>query len=379
VSAAEDFVPLVDLAWQHREIADEVRAGFDEVIAGNAFILGPAVARFERCMADAVGAAHCIGVGSGTDALELALRALDVGPGDEVVVPAHTFVATALAVLRAGATPIVVDVDAGSLQMDPARAEAALSPRTRVLMPVHMFGQMVPLEPFEALAREHGLALVEDAAQAHGARSGGRCAGSVGVAAGLSFYPGKNLGAYGDAGAVLTSDDEVAERLRRLRNWGSDTRYHHPERGFNSRLDTLQAVVLQAKLARLERWNERRRQAALRYDEALAPLVAAGRLRIPARPGGPKAHVFHLYPVLVADGRRDAVLEGLQARGIGAGVHYPTPLHLHGALASLGHAAGDFPVAERACRELLSLPMHPGLEPAQQERVARALTALLGA
>ena len=359
-------IPLVDLKAQHEEVADEVAEGLARVMGATAFILGPDVALFEAEFARFCGVSHCIGVGNGTDALELAVRALGLGPGDEVLVPANTFIATALGVMRAGAKPVLVDCDEFFL-MDPEKTEAAVTPETRALLPVHLFGQTADMDAFAAIAAARGLHLLEDAAQAQGARRHGKAAGSFGIAAATSFYPGKNLGAYGDAGAILTSSSEMAGRLRRLRNWGSETKYHHPELGFNSRLDTLQAVVLAAKLRRLEAWNEARRRAADRYGELLAGVPGVELPR--TLPGN--EHIWHLYVVRVP--RRDEVLARLQAEGIGAGIHYPTPLHLHGALKELGYGPGDFPMAEKAAGEILSLPLHPHLTADQQERVADAL------
>ena len=352
-------------------IADDVARGFARVIERTAFILGDEVAEFEAAFARFSGVAHCVGVASGTDALELALRAAGVGPGDEVILPANTFVATALAVTRAGATPALVDCDPVHLLIDPAAVEARLGPRTRALLPVHLYGQMAPLEQLQAIARRAGLVLVEDAAQAHGATRHGIGAGGFGFAAGTSFYPGKNLGAYGDAGAVLTASAEVAGTVRALRNYGSEIKYRHPERGFNSRLDTLQAVVLLAKLPHLAVWNGARREGAQRYDELLADLPRVTR---PATLPG-NEHVWHLYVVRVPE--RDRVLERLAVAGISAGIHYPTPIHLLGAFAHLGHRQGDFPVAECAADEVLSLPLFPGITAAQQERVVDELRRAL--
>jgi dTDP-4-amino-4,6-dideoxygalactose transaminase len=363
-------IPLVDLALQHREIATEVERGFAEVCARSAFVLGAEVARFEEEFARFSGVAHCVGVANGTDALELVLRAIDVGPGDEVVVPANTFAATALAVMRAGATPVLVDCDPVHHLIDVEAVRARLGPRVRAVIPVHLYGQMAAMEELGAVAGAAGVHVVEDAAQAHGATRVRTGPGGFGVAAATSFYPGKNLGAYGDGGAVLTSD-AVATRIRALRNYGSDVKYRHPERGFNSRLDTLQAVVLRAKLARLAAWNDARRTAAYRYDELLGGIPG---VTLPATLAG-NTHVWHLYVVRVPE--RDRVLARLAAAGIDAGVHYPVPLHLHGAFAGLGHRAGDFPVAEAAAAAVLSLPIFPGITPAQQERVAAALRAAL--
>jgi dTDP-4-amino-4,6-dideoxygalactose transaminase len=365
-------IPLVDLAAAHADVAAEVAAGWERVVARSAYILGAEVAEFEAAFADFCGVGHCIGVASGTDALELALRALGIGAGDEVIVPANTFVATALAVTRAGATPVLADVDPDTLLVDPEAVEAAVSSRTRAVMPVHLFGQVAPMEALGRVAAAAGADIVEDAAQAHGATRHGAGAGSFGVAAGTSFYPGKNLGAYGDGGAVLTSSDELAGRLRALRNYGSDRKYHHPAVGFNSRLDTLQAVVLSAKLARLAAGNAARRAAAARYDELLGDLEEV--TRPVTLPGN--EHVFHLYVIRVP--RRDEVLAHLGEAGIGAGVHYPVPVHLQGAMTPLGYRRGAFPVAERAADEILSLPLFPEITPAQQERVVDELRKALG-
>jgi dTDP-4-amino-4,6-dideoxygalactose transaminase len=356
-------IPLVDLAAQHREIAAEVDEGFARVTARTAFILGDEVGDFEREFAEFVGVRHCVGVANGTDALELVLRAAGIGAGDEVVVPANTFVATALAVVRAGATPVFVDCDPLHHLIDVAALP--LGARTKAILAVHLYGQMAPMEALAAAAP--GVMLLEDAAQSHGATRFGRQAGTVGFAAGTSFYPGKNLGAYGDGGAVLTESDEVAEKVRALRNYGSTTKYHHPVLGMNSRLDALQAVVLRAKLTRLAVWNGARRAAARRYDDLLAGLSGVGLPR--TAPGN--EHVWHLYTVRVP--RRDQVLSRLLAAGIGAGVHYPIPLPLQGAFAYLRHAPGDFPVSERAAAEVLSLPLFPHITPEQQARVAGEL------
>jgi len=364
-------IPLVDLSAAHAEIADAVSAGLARVIASNAFVLGPDVAAFEEEFARFTETRFGVGVSNGTDALELALRALGVGAGDEVLLPANTFFATAVAVVRAGATPALVDCDPEHLLMDPAETEGRVGARTRALLPVHLYGQMAPMEPLLELASRHGLFVVEDFAQAQGARQHGAPAGSLGAAGATSFYPGKNLGAYGDAGALVTDDAELAAALRALRNYGGVHKNEHAEVGFNCRLDTLQATVLRTKLARLDDWNGRRRRAAARYDELLAPL--AGIAPIPTRIGN--EHVHHLYVVRVLAGeeRRDRVLAHLGAEGIGAAVHYPAPVHATRAFRGLGHSPGDFPVAEQASREVLSLPLHPHLSAEQQARVVACL------
>jgi dTDP-4-amino-4,6-dideoxygalactose transaminase len=357
-------IPLVDLGAQHRQIADEVARGFEAVFSNTSFILGAQVEAFEKAFAQFVGAKHCIGVANGTDALELAVRAAGIGPGDEVVLPTNTFIATALAVARAGATPVLVDADPVHHLIDVEQAATKITKRTRALMPVHLYGQVAPMEAIQSLAKLHDLVVIEDAAQAQGATRGGVSAGSFGLAAGTSFYPGKNLGAYGDAGAVTTNSDQIAEKVRALRNYGSQIKYHHPETGFNSRLDTLQAVVLAAKLPRLADWNRARREAARRYRELLGGLSG---VVLPEAAAG-NEHVFHVYVVRVP--RRDDVLKKLNAEGIGAGIHYPVPIHLQGAFKQLGHQRGAFPVAEKASDEILSLPMFAEITAEQQERVA---------
>jgi dTDP-4-amino-4,6-dideoxygalactose transaminase len=363
MSKDPENIPLVDLAAAHRAIADEVQRGFARVFEGTAFILGEDVAAFEREFAAFVGAGHCVGVASGTDALELALRAIGVGVGDEVIVPANSFIASAHAVVRTGASPVLVDVDPVHHLIDPAAALARVGPRTKAILPVHLYGQLAPMEALAAA----GVPIVEDAAQSHGATRHGRGMGTFGVVAGTSFYPGKNLGAYGDAGAVVTNSPEIARTVGALRNHGSDRKYHHPETGFNSRLDTLQAVVLRAKLARLADGNVARRRAAAHYDALLADLPAITR---PATLAG-NEHVWHLYVIRVPE--RDRVVAHLNANGIGAGIHYPVPIHRQGAFAHLGHRPGAFPVTEQAAEQILSLPLFPEITPSQQERIVAKL------
>ena len=365
-------IPLVDLKAQHDQVWDEVEPAWNEVLGRTAFILGPAVEDFERAFAEFSGVAHCIGVGNGTDALELALRASGIGPTDEVIVPANTFIATALAVVRSGARPVLVDIDPATQLLDVDLVAEAVTPRTKAIMPVHLFGQMVAMKPLLELARAHDVIVVEDAAQAQGAKQNGIGAGALGSIAGTSFYPGKNLGAYGDAGGVLTDDDDLARRVRALRNYGSEVKYHHPEIGFNSRLDTLQAVVLAAKLRRLASWNEQRRAAACNYDVLLADVDGVVR---PTTAAG-NEHVWHLYVVRVRE--RDRVLAALHEAGIGAGVHYPVPIHLQGSFRDLKKAEGSYPHTERAAREILSLPMFAEITAEQQELVSESLRKALG-
>ena len=364
-------IPLVDLRAAHAQVAAEIQAGFDEVMASAAFVKGEVAAAFEREYAAFTGVAHCVGVANGTDALELALRAAEVPVGAEVIMPANTFVATAEAVVRAGARPAFADVDPDYLLLDPGGLQAAMNQQTRAVIPVHLFGQMAPMAAIADVTAQRGTVIIEDAAQAHGATQRG-LAGSLGVLAGVSFYPGKNLGAYGDAGAVLTESAEHARRIRLLGDHGSERRYEHLTIGFNSRLDALQAVVLRAKLRGLAAGNQARRQAASRYAELLADLPEVILPRI--APGN--EHVWHLYAIRVP--RRDDVLRCLHDQGIGAGIHYPVPVHLQPAFRHLGYRPGDFPVAEAAARQLLSLPLYPQITQEQQVRVADAVRRALG-
>jgi dTDP-4-amino-4,6-dideoxygalactose transaminase len=360
-------IPLVDLQAAHAEVADEVAVGFKRVLADTAFIGGEEVAGFEREYAAFTGVAHCVGVANGTDALELALRAVGVGPGDEAILPANTFIATAEAVARAGARVVLVDCDPATYLIDPAAALAAVTPRTKAILPVHLYGQHAPVEALRAA----GVPLVEDAAQSQGALRHDEPAGRGSIAA-TSFYPGKNLGAYGDAGAVVTDDESLATTVRTIASHGGLTKYRHDVIGVNSRLDALQAVVLRAKLARLDTWNAARRRAAARYDSLLStvdvvrPVTAEG-----------NEHVWHLYVVRVPAQRRDAIVAALNAAGIGAAIHYPDPVHLTPAFAGLGHGPGAFPHGEAAAAEILSLPLYPQITAGQQERVVHALAAAL--
>jgi len=362
-------VPFVDLTWQHHEIAAEVERGIQAVIRDTAFVHGPQVAEFEAAFAEFVGVSHCIGVGNGTDALELSIRALDLGRGDKVIVPANSFIASALGVLRAGADAVLVDCDPDTYLMDMEQATALIDSSVRGIMPVHLYGQIAPIDHLPDLPDR--VVVIEDAAQSQGATRHGLGSGSFGQIAGTSFYPGKNIGAYGDAGAVLTNNDHLADRVRKLGNWGSAQKYHHPELGFNSRLDTIQAVVLAAKLSRLVAWNEARSVAAKRYEQMLdgtqqviLPTVLEG-----------NTHIWHLYVIQVPD--RDRVLRHLHEAGVGAGVHYPIPMHLQGALSDLGYGPGDFPETESAAGEILSLPMYPGISESQQEYVVDSLRRAL--
>ncbi len=369
-----DHVPLVDLRAQHDEVADAVRAAFDRILDATAFVGGPDVAAFEVAFAAYCERRHCIGVANGTDAIEMVLRGLGIGAGDEVVVPTNTFIATAEAVARANARPVLVDCDPLHHLIDPAQVARAITPRTRAVIGVHLFGQQAPMEHVADVVAGRAIALVEDAAQAQGALRHLRPIASWGAAAATSFYPGKNLGAYGDAGAVVTDDEQLAATVRMIGSHGGARRYEHDVIGCNSRLDTLQAAVLKVKLARLDGWNAARRVAAARYDELLGDLDRAGRVTRPATLAG-NVHVWHLYVVKVAD--RDVVLSRLNAAGVGAGIHYPVPVHLTKAFAELGQGRGSFPVAEALADQMISLPMYPHITAAQQARVVEVLTGAL--
>jgi dTDP-4-amino-4,6-dideoxygalactose transaminase len=366
---AARIVPMLDLGYQHRQVKSEVRAGFDRVMANSSYILGPDVAAFEHDYAEFSGVGHVIGVANGTDAIELALRAAGIGQGDDVVIPANTFVATAEAVVRAGANPVLADCDEYFL-IDPSRLAGRLTPATKAVIAVHLYGQMADIDSIRRVAGP-GIVVVEDAAQSQGARSIGRRSGSVGDVAGTSFYPGKNLGAYGDGGAVSTSSDIIAAKVRRLRNHGGEAKYEHDDVGTNSRLDSLQAVVLSAKLRRLDEWNAERRRLAARYDGLLAGLPGV----ITPRTAAGNQHVYHQYIVRVAD--RDEVVAALIAAGIGAGIHYPNPVHLVPAFAYLGYRQGAFPRSEEYAAQILSLPIYPGLSDAQQDYVVTVFSEIV--
>jgi len=363
----------VDLSAERAEVGTAVDEAVRRVLASGQYVLGPEVEGFERDFARFQRAPIGVGVGSGTDALALGLRALGVAPGQRVVTSPFSFFASAAMIAWTGARPALADVDPETGLLDPERAAAAVDGRTACLLPVHLYGQLADVRAFRALADAKGLALFEDAAQAHGAERDGARAGQLGDAAAFSFYPTKNLGSAGEGGMVLTRSEEVARKLRRLRDHGSSAKYEHAELGTNSRLHALQAAILAAKLPYLENWNERRRGVAGRYDAALAGASGVRPLRVD--PGS--THARHQYAVCIAgEGRRDRVLAGLRARRILAAVHYPRPVHLQEAARSWGYAPGDFPAAERLAREVLCLPIHPFLGPDQVERVVASLLEL---
>ena len=368
-------IPLVDLKAQYRTIKDEVRAAIDEVLEGMQLTIGPNVKAFDEEFAAFCGARHAIGVGSGTDALQLVIRALGISSGDEVITVSHTFFATVEAILYSGARPILVDVDEQTFNMDLAAAAQAITPRTKAIMPVHLYGRTIDMKPLLALAKDRGLHVIEDACQAHGAMldTGGK-AGNAGTASAFSFYCSKNLGAYGEAGSITTNDDALAAELRSLREHGQSMRYYHPVVGYNARLDELQAAILRIKLRRLPAWNARRQAIARHYNEQLA----GGAVITPEIPDGGR-HVFHVYAIRVPGGKRDALKQHLAERGIGTGVHYPVPIHLQEASAFMGYRAGDLPVTERLAGEVLSLPMYAELTDAQVETVAAAVKEFMRA
>src|SRR6202047_4282347 len=356
-------VPFVDLAAQYRTISAEIDEAVSREIRETDFILGREVSLFEEEFASFCEAKWAIGVDSGTSALELALRACEIGPGDEVITAANSFIASALAISHAGATPVLADVDEDTYTIDVAAIEKAITPRTKAIIPVHLYGHPADMDPIMNLAQRHGLLVIEDACQAHGARCKSKRAGSLGHAAAFSFYPGKNLGAYGDGGAVVTSDDAMAKRLGMLRNYGQKEKYQHMFRGYNRRLDTLQAAVLRIKLKHLEEWNDARRQHAKNYGR----LLGQTGIVVP-RAAADYESVWHLY--VIQTDQRDTLKEYLASRGIGVGIHYPIPIHLQPAYRDLGYRQGDFPVTEKCARRILSLPMYAELTSEIVNRVA---------
>lgn len=369
-------VPLCDLQTQIRALEPELLGALLRVLRSGQVILGPEVADLEKEIAQYCGVGHGVGCASGSDALLLALTALGVGPGDEVILPPFTFFASVGAVCRAGAQPVFADIDPNSYNLDPADVAARITPRTRAIMVVHLFGQTAEMEPIRRLADRHGIPIVEDAAQAIGAEYRGQRTGSLGTVGCFSFYPSKNLGTYGDAGMCVTNDGELAARIACLRTHGMEPRYHHKYLGWNARIDALQAAMLRVKLPYLDRWCEERQAAARRYDALIEESHLAAYLERPAvQPE--RRHVFNQYVVRVAHGQRDALLRHLKAEKIGCEVYYPIPLHLQECLRYLGHTAGDFPVSEEAAQSVLALPMFPEITVEQQRRVVHACAGLL--
>jgi len=373
-------VPLLDLKLQYASIREEIDQAMAGVVASQGFVLGPVVERFENAVARHVGSDHAVGCASGSDALILSLAALEIGPGDEVLTSPFSFFASASCAYRVGARPRFADIDPATFVLDPESVASAMGPRVRAILPVHLFGQCAPLDPLLAIAERHGVPVVEDAAQALGAtyRSEARKAtlgaGAVGRSGCFSFFPSKNLGGFGDGGMILTSDADLAERLRLLRVHGGRQMYEHRYVGWNSRLDALQAAVLEVKLRHLDRWSDGRAANAQRYDLWLAEcgLVSQGRVRPPVRDEH-SSHIFNQYTLRVE--RRDELREHLTGTGIGCSIYYPVPLHLQECFRDLGYREGSFPRAEQACREVISLPIYPELTEDQQRRVVSAIAA----
>lgn len=370
--AKPEMIPFVDLKATYHRLQVEIDAAVSDALAGGWYILGANVGAFEAAFAEYLGLDHAVGVASGTDAVMLALRACDIGSGDEVITVSHTAVATVAAVELCGATPRLVDIDPHTFTLDPAGLEAAITERTRAILPVHLYGCPADMDPILDVARRHSLLVIEDCAQAHGARYRGRMVGTMGDAAAFSFYPTKNLGAMGDGGAVATNRPDITDRLRLLRQYGWRERYISDVPGYNSRLDELQAAILTVRLRHLDEENEARRRLAAIYDAGLAGLSFA-------RPVTREEdrHVYHLYAIHT--GERDELKAHLSARGIGTAIHYPVPVHLQPAYARLGYSAGSLPVTERAARTTLSLPMYPDLKPDAVEAVTEAVAEYFGA
>ena len=361
------MIPFVDLKAQYDSIAAEVDAAIHNVITTSDFILGKDVEKFEQEFAAYCETKYAVGMDSGISALELVLRALGIGAGDEVITVSHTFIATVSSISFTGARPVFVEVDAHSCNLDPSKLEAAITPRTKAILPVHLYGQPADMDVIGAVANKHGLALIEDACQAHGARYQGKRVGSFGAAGCFSFYPGKNLGAYGDGGAVTTNDAALADKLRMLRNYGQREKYNHIHLAYNRRLDSMQAAILRVKLPHLDRWNARRADIAAQYERALrnAPGITLPRV------AADRTHVYHLYVIQHPD--RDGLLAHLKSRGVSAGLHYPTPVHLQPCYRDLGVRAGSLPVSEALAKRVISLPMYAEMTTEQVQRVWEAV------
>ncbi len=367
-------VPLFDMRLQYRGLQKAIEEAIQRVLQSGQVILGPEVAAFENEVARYLGVGYAVGCASGTDALLLALKALDIGPGDEVIVPAFTFFATAASVVRAGATPVFADVEADTANLDPRDVAERITSRTRAVIAVHLFGQCAEMEPLWKLAERYGLYIIEDAAQAFGAEYQGKKAGTLGHLACFSFYPTKNLGAFGDAGMVVTNDPHWAQRLARLRVHGMEPKYYHAELGWNSRLDALQAAILRVKLPWVDRFVDARRAIAKRYQELLAQENLQTEMRpLVQRPYG--KHSFNQFVVRITNGHRDALMRHLSQHGIGTEIYYPLPLHLQPCFREFGYRRGDFPVSEQLSQEVLALPMYPELTYPQQKIVIQSCTA----
>lgn len=358
----KDVIAYSDLSYIHNEIKDELDAAVRKVLDSNWFIMGEELQKFEEEYAAYCNVKHCIGVGNGLDALHLILAAYGIGPGDEVLVPANTFIATALAVSYCQATPVFVDADASTCHLEVDKIEEKITDKTKAIMAVHLYGRVADMDSICTIAKKHNLRVIEDAAQAHGAMLHGKRVGSLGDAAGFSFYPGKNLGAFGDAGAVTTNDDELARKIRALRNYGSEQKYHHIYKGFNSRLDELQAAILRVKLTRLEEWTKERREIAGYYREH----IDNPKITLPVYPET-EQHVWHIYSVFTE--KRDEFIKYLDDNGIKALIHYPIPVHMQEGYAELGYKQGDYPVAERLASQEVSLPLWVGMTEEEKKHI----------
>lgn len=361
-AATHEPVPFVDLKAQYHSIKPEIDDAVLALLDSTQFVLGAQVAAFEQLFAAYASTQHALGTSSGTSALHLALLAAGVGPGDEVITTPHTFIASVAAIDYCGATPVFVDIDPESFTIDPTLVEAAITERTKAMLPIHLYGQMADMDPLVEIAERHSITIIEDAAQAHGAEYKGRRAGSIGAAGCFSFYPGKNLGAYGEGGAVTTDDDEIRRLVSMLRDWGAEEKYHHDLKGFNYRLEGMQGAVLKVKMAHIERWTEARRTAAARYDAGFADIDVAVPVQLADR-----RHVYHVYAIRTDD--RAGLMAYMADHGVASGIHYPIPVHLQKAFAELDHGRGDFPHAESAADQVVSMPMFPEIRPDQQDRV----------
>ncbi|MES1151567.1 MAG: DegT/DnrJ/EryC1/StrS family aminotransferase [Dongia sp.] len=365
------MIPFVDLRAQYQALKSEIDAAVIASLESGQFVLGPAVKAFEDAFGAAYNIRHSVACSSGTAALHMALKALDIGPGDEVITTGMTFVATASAIDLAGAKPVLVDIEPDGATIDPRAVERAITPKTKAIIPVHLYGQCADMDPLLAIGKKAGIPIIEDAAQAHGAKYRGRFAGTMGLISCFSFYPGKNLGAYGEGGLVATQDDAIAAKLRMLRDWGQDRKYHHALKGFNYRMDGVQGAILGVKMKYIEGWTEQRRQVARWYADALHGM---NHVEVPVELAE-RRHVWHVYGVRVAPERRTDIMETLTKSGVSSGLHYPIPVHLQPCFAELGYHAGDLPKAEHQADAELSLPMFPEMTQAQVGEVARALAA----
>jgi dTDP-4-amino-4,6-dideoxygalactose transaminase len=361
------MIPFLDLRTQYQAIRSEILEAVTATLDSGTFVLGPEVAAFEEAFAPYAGASHAVGVNSGTAALQLALVVAGIGPDDEVITVPHTFVATVAAIMYVGARPVLVDIDPASYTLDPSCLEAAIGPRTKAIIPVHLYGQPADMDPIMDIARRHGLMVVEDAAQAHGAEYKGRRCGGIGDLAAFSFYPGKNLGAYGEGGAITTNREDYARTLRMLRDWGQETKYEHKLLGYNARLESIQASVLRVKMRHIDRWTAARRSIAERYDAGLAGL----RHVLPPAIDPDRRHVFHIYAVRVRD--RQGFMTFLGGEGVGTAIHYPFAVHTLEGYRTLGYQAGEFPIAEMVASEVVSLPMFPEMTDGMVDAVIAAV------